>query len=420
MDQIPRRSSLPLAEGTKQVAKKQTGRKGGTLATVRTKQGQVKTEKAAQSAKWDEEEWMLVPLQDYRLVPIFEEKQLRINLPRSASRLFCFSSLWTEDVVLAILDRSKVSLQHYWMHLAIRIHIHGGSGGKKSCSRDHWPLPVEIFKGWTMCYPNFVRIFCACPVDIHAWEILSKNASRLLTVGDHQAADEKQQKCRAEVNPVVSLVTSKKNAPVGNWFFQVCCRTPNGVPYMLKCRLAKVYKGDKKLSHWSKWVKAEGNNPVTFSDSLYVADETVRTFNNEKRLFSFSVSKHRFAHVQKKLRWNVQNISQYSVAWSLKLGMAMMMYLDPVLGYKAVLSNAYSLEKMKSVTSKKWEIPADVAENYVLSGLLPERPPSSNFLLASQLRQSKEMSEPPVEEVEKIGFFFLILFSFQLFFSFSL
>ena len=219
MNQIPRRSSLPLAEGTKQVAKKQTGRKGGTLATVRTKQGQVKTEKAAQSAKWDEEEWMLVPLQDYRLVPIFEEKQLRINLPRSALRLFCFSSLWTEDVVLAILDQSKVSLQHYWMHLAIRIHIHGGSGGKKSCSRDHWPLPVEIFKGWTMCYPNFVRIFCACPVDIHAWEILLKNASRLLTVGDHQAADEKQQKCRAEVNPVVSLVTSKKNAPIGNWFF---------------------------------------------------------------------------------------------------------------------------------------------------------------------------------------------------------
>ena len=97
MDQIPQRSSLPLAEGTKQVAKKQTGQKGGTLTTVCTKQGQVKTKKAAQSAKWDEEEWMLVPLQDYQLVPIFEEKQSRINLPHSASRLFCFSSLWTED-----------------------------------------------------------------------------------------------------------------------------------------------------------------------------------------------------------------------------------------------------------------------------------------------------------------------------------
>ena len=145
-----------------------------------------------------------------------------------------------------------------------------------------------------------------------------------------------------EVNSVVSLVMSKKNAPVGNWFFQVCCQTPNGIPYMLKCHLAKVYKGDKKLSHWSKWVKAEGNNPVTFSDSLYVADKMVRTFNNKKKLFFFSVLKHCFAHVQKKLWWNVQNISQYSIAWSLKLGMAMTMYLNLILGKKAVLSNAYS------------------------------------------------------------------------------
>ena len=56
-------------------------------------------------------------------------------------------------------------------------------------------------------------------------------------------------------------------------------------------RLAKVYKGDKKLSHWSKWVKAEGNNPVTFSDSLYVADETVRTFNNEKKCLNHLLRK---------------------------------------------------------------------------------------------------------------------------------
>mmetsp|Transcript_36919 Transcript_36919/g.50891 ORF Transcript_36919/g.50891 Transcript_36919/m.50891 type:complete len:161 (+) Transcript_36919:242-724(+) len=84
MDQIPRRSSLPLAEGTKQVAKKQTGRKGGTLATVRTKQGQVKTEKAAQSAKWDEEEWMLVPPVQLRDCFVF---------PLSGQRMWCWQFL---------------------------------------------------------------------------------------------------------------------------------------------------------------------------------------------------------------------------------------------------------------------------------------------------------------------------------------
>jgi len=400
MDLIPKRNSNPLPSPTSRE------RKGAPLSLRRKKKEQEKKEKSKGRERWTLEEWMVVPLREYKVVPNFSELESSPQIIRNASKLYCFTCLWNESIVEVILRRTEVSLYHYWLHLAIRIYCHQL---KVVSPKDAWLLPSSVFQGHTMTYFKWVALFCECAVDRDTWFILSGNFRKYMKPGDHIAADEKQQRCRARENPMVSQVRGKLNAPVGLWYFQVCCRSARGDPYVLSFRPAKVIKGDKSLVHWTEWLFAHKGKddpfPATFSDSLYVSEDTVNEFIVQKIIFSFSIPQNRFDAIQRKLRPFVTHFGDYALAWCQQRGLLMTMVYDPELNErKVVLSNGYSLQPVRSI--QRYKIPKEVLSSYVMNGLLPVTPPSREACLASILRFVEEVSPSDQGKVFFVLFFY--------------
>lgn len=145
MHNIPRRLT---PEAQRSLSKPKKKGKGGTMQEERAKKLQQKAE--VKKNRWREEGWMVVPQSEYYLRPQFGDKKATTTLPRRSSRLYCFSQLWSEEIVSPILRRSEISLGKYWVSLAIRIYFHGQQ--PKGDVRDQWPLPTEVFLEETLCY----------------------------------------------------------------------------------------------------------------------------------------------------------------------------------------------------------------------------------------------------------------------------
>ena len=383
------------------------GRKGGTLEKEREERA-IQDSQRESCGRWSKEGWMLVPLSDYYLSSCYSNKEAQVSniITRNASRLHCFTSIWDDSIVDSIIKRENVSKTDYWAHLAVRIYFHGVQKHKKKW-RDCWPLPEKIFGKKPIGRDKFNDIFSSCVIGIHDWIFLSQNLQKVIEVGERQAADEKQQKCNAKENPMVSQVPAKKNAPVGLWYFQKCCRTPNGYPFLLSLRPAKVLRGDKKLSVWYEWLSTGHHRlafPATFSDSYYVSDETVQLFIKHKRLFSFSVPSNRFSYIQKRLSNYVTHNGDYAIAFSTKLGCSMTMYYDPHKNEKkCVLSNAYTVKKLlHRRKASSFDIPPEVLSIYVATGVLPEAPPPPESLKASIERHNLEEVQTQEGEIHEL------------------
>jgi hypothetical protein len=376
-------------------------KKGRSAADLRNEKLKTLKKEGKQENKWETEGWMLVPLDDYKLIPMFPERE---SLPtslihRHSSRLHCFWNMWTPKIWKKITKRENVSDTKYWTYLAQRIYFQGcGDSGKPM--RNQWPLP-DIFSKQHLRYNDWSRMHTHCVCEVNDFLQLSADFSAARSPGDRQSADEKQQKCKCCENPLVSLVLSKKNAPVGIWYFQTCCRCAYGQPYITKLRPAKIMKGDKGMGPWVEWLFADvpegvtsNEYPVTFCDSLYACEETINEFISKKRIFSFSLSKDKYSYVQSRMKYHVSAWHDYAVAWSQKLGLAITMYYDPSLGKrKCVISNGYKLQKQSKSSSSYSSIPPDLLSKLVKEGSLPEIPPSREFLKCSILREKEEKEQ---------------------------
>jgi hypothetical protein len=180
IETIPRRATSENATSPSpsQPSSQPNQRGGGSLEEERVKKK--KRSAAKHNPDWEDEECMLVPLDEYTLVPIHKDERSKPGpaMVRNPSRFFCFTQLLTEEVVKSILEHSNgVCLLDYWIHLTIRIYVQGCTHTKdhKINLKSHWPIPFDIFQGRTMSERRWTTIFCDCSLPRDLWFLLSKN-----------------------------------------------------------------------------------------------------------------------------------------------------------------------------------------------------------------------------------------------------
>tara|TARA_R110002050_G_C8908327_1_gene510590 strand:- start:140 stop:889 length:750 start_codon:yes stop_codon:yes gene_type:complete len=129
--------------------------------------------------------------------------------------------------------------------------------------------------------------------------------------------------------------------------------------YLIAIRPAKAFEGDKKMSAWSQWVsqhvpdrvdsdggvRGKDGQGIIISDALYGAKASIEQFILNKRPFIIGLRKGgAFDHVLHELGRIVKRQNQWAVAWSVKMGVVVVVAYPPQDGSrKSCVSNLYNI-----------------------------------------------------------------------------
>ena len=377
---------------------------------------------AKKGRKWDEEGWELLNPSKQKLQRVVQERDAGANL-----RLFCSRGLksrlvvflWMYPLLERVANEEKPRfLKKYFFATAIRIHINAlnsTSAERKSSLEQFWNdekfcgkfRPISRKYNVAYQYRKWSPVFTRIAAKIDDWYLFSIRWSAAINRGEYLASDEKNYKTRCKSNPMVSMVREKANAVVGIWFFEMACFL-GGKAYLIATRPAKAMKQDKGLEIWAEWVahflpdvhelptsssttssKKDVVLGLNICDSLYGSGGSAACFDEKKIPFLIGLRRGVFPHVEAELNRAVRLPGQFAVAWSHKLGRAIVcVYPSTGNARKYCFTNAYQvvpqLDKIKTggvidqeqlityVTTGKRP---DFIPNYAPSVLRPNPPP---------------------------------------------
>ena len=379
------------------------GAKNKTL-TLQEKEKEIEKDvkKAAKlKEQWEAEGWELLDPQKKKMKRIVAETPFKANLdviPRRATRFNVFCVLWPLlDLIPSRKDASHHQKKVFLYSTAIRIFIYGKNsdlktekGGLKLFWED--PSFISKFQAFSMKtklpykYVKWSAIFVHWVAEIDDWFVLGKAWSTAVSRGEYLATDEKNLKTRCRSNPLISMVKEKSNGVVGIWFFQIACHLA-GHPFLIACRPAKIFKGDKNIEVWAAWVKAflpdllpsleSSSSAVTglsCADSLYGSSGSCSEFDEGGVPFLIGLKGGVFEHVQRQLKQVVKREGEFGVAWSHKLGRVVVCAWKEFENHrKFCVSNAYEVvDQQKGVVTRGGAVSIEVLKTYVTTSERPQ------------------------------------------------
>ena len=351
--------------------------------------------------KWNEEGWELLDPKKQKLERVVEKRDAEASwkvFGPSGLRTRLAVFLWMYPMVEKVADDQRkytYTRNQYLFATAIRIYINAinsTAAERKPALQQFWnertgnfvrkfrPLTHKL--GLAYQYRKWSKVFTTCAAEIDDWFLYSERWCAAVSRPEYLASDEKNYKTRCKSNPLVSMVKEKSNAVVGIWFFQMACYV-GGKAYLIATRPAKALKGDKSVEIWAQWVAAflpevhelpSSGKVVGLNvcDSLYGSSGSAACFDNNKIPFLIGLRGGVFEHVQKKLKNVAKKEGEFGVAWSHKLGRAVVCaYATGSKKRKFCFTNAYRVVPQTKKVPTGGVVNEERLSTYVTSAIRP-------------------------------------------------